>query len=104
MRMYGVALIAGVVVGIFYGCIGVRSPAPPVVALIGLFGILLGEQIVPATKRWLAGHRIDVTWVRSDCAPHVFGQLPSNPSLHWKKEKVPHECKPDPAQWPFHDA
>jgi len=23
----------------------VRSPAPPVVALVGLFGILIGEQI-----------------------------------------------------------
>jgi XapX domain-containing protein len=65
--MYGVALIAGVVVGVFYGCIGVGLPAPPVVALVGLFGILLGEQVGPLTKRWLAGHRIDVTWVGSDC-------------------------------------
>ena len=96
MRMYGVALIAGVVVGVFYGCIGVRSPAPPVVALIGLFGILLGEQVVPLTKRWLAGHRIDVTWVRSDCVLHVFGELPTNLTLQLKKKQVPDECRPDP--------
>ena len=95
--MYGVALIAGVVVGIFYGCIGVRSPAPPAVALVGLFGILLGEQVIPLTKHWLAGHRIDVTWVRSDCVPHVFGELPMNPTLQLKKERVPHECRPDSA-------
>ena len=95
--MYGVALIAGVVVGVFYGCIGVHSPAPPVFALVGLFGILLGEQVVPLTKRWLAGYRIDVTWVRSDCVPHVFGELPANPTLQLKKERVPYECRPDPA-------
>jgi XapX domain-containing protein len=95
MRMYVVALIVGVLVGTFYGCIGVRSPAPPVVALVGLFGILLGEQVVPLTKRLLAGHRIDVTWVRSDCVPHVFGELPTNRTLQLKKERVPHERRPD---------
>jgi XapX domain-containing protein len=86
--MYAVSLSAGVLVGIFYGCIGVRSPAPPVVALVGLFGILLGEQVVPLTKRLLAGHRVDVTWVRSDCVPHVFGELPTNPTLRPKKSEV----------------
>ena len=88
MRMYAVALAAGVLVGIFYGCIGVRSPAPPMVALVGLFGILLGEQVVPLTKRLLAGHRVDVSWVRSDCVPHVFGELPTNPALRSKKSEV----------------
>jgi XapX domain-containing protein len=29
----------------------VRSPAPPVVALVGLLGMLAGEQIVPVAKR-----------------------------------------------------
>ena len=88
MPMYAVALAAGVLVGIFYGCIGVRSPAPPMVALVGLFGILLGERVVPLTKRLLAGHRVDVSWVRSDCVPHVFGELPTNPSLRPKKNEV----------------
>jgi XapX domain-containing protein len=88
MRMYAVSLSAGVLVGIFYGSIGVRSPAPPVVALVGLFGILLGEQVVPLTKRLLAGHRVDVTWVRSNCVPHVFGELPTNPTLRPKNSEV----------------
>ena len=88
MRMYAVALAAGVLVGIFYGCIGVRSPAPPMVALVGLFGILLGEQVVPLTKRLLAGHRVDVSWVRSDCVPHVFAELPTNPTPRPKKSEV----------------
>jgi XapX domain-containing protein len=84
MRMYVAALAAGVLVGIFYGTIGVRSPAPPVVALVGLFGILVGEQVVPLAKRLMAGHRVDVSWVKSDCVPHVFGELPTNPSLRPK--------------------
>jgi XapX domain-containing protein len=88
MRMYAVALAAGVLVGIFYGCIGVRSPAPPMVALVGLFGILLGEQVVPLTKQLLAGHRVDMRWVRSDCVPHVFGELPKNPTLRSNKSEV----------------
>jgi XapX domain-containing protein len=88
MRMYVAALSAGILVGIFYGCIGMRSPAPPVVALVGLFGILMGEQVVPLAKRLWAGHRVDVTWVKSDCVPHVFGELPANPTLQPKKERV----------------
>jgi XapX domain-containing protein len=86
--MYAVALAAGILVGVFYGCIGVRSPAPPVVALIGLFGILLGEQLVPLTKRLLAGHRVDVSWVKSECVPHVFGELPTAPALRGEEHEV----------------
>lgn len=33
-----------------YGLIHVRSPAPPVVALEGLLGILIGEQLPPLLK------------------------------------------------------
>jgi XapX domain-containing protein len=81
MRIYVVALAAGVLVGIIYGLLDVRSPAPPVVALVGLFGMLVGEQVVPATKRVLLGLPISATWMKSECAPHVFGQLPTKPAL-----------------------
>jgi XapX domain-containing protein len=47
MRMYVVAFAAGALVGVIYGLIDVRSPAPPVVALVGL---LAGEQVVPLAK------------------------------------------------------
>jgi XapX domain-containing protein len=53
MKLYLISLAAGVLVGAIYGLINVRSPAPPVVALVGLLGILLGEQIVPLVKRLL---------------------------------------------------
>ena len=38
------------IVGVIYGVLNVRSPAPPVIALVGLLGILIGEQIVPLAR------------------------------------------------------
>jgi xanthosine utilization system XapX-like protein len=51
----------------------VRSPAPPVIALVGLLGMLLGEQVVPLVRH--AGHSL-VAFVRTDCRAHVLGRLP----------------------------
>jgi len=34
MRMYVIAFATCIAVCAFYGCLGVRSPAPPVVALV----------------------------------------------------------------------
>jgi XapX domain-containing protein len=47
MKAYLLSLGAGLLVGLVYSLLGVRSPAPPVIALIGLAGILMGEQIIP---------------------------------------------------------
>jgi len=47
MKPYLVSLGIGLLVGVLYAAFKVRSPAPPVIALVGLFGMLLGEQIVP---------------------------------------------------------
>jgi XapX domain-containing protein len=44
----------GLFVGAAYGLVQIRSPAPPLIALIGLLGILLGEQAVGVAKRHLA--------------------------------------------------
>jgi XapX domain-containing protein len=76
MKMYLLSLGAGLLVGIIYGLLNVRSPAPPVIALIGLLGILLGEQAVPLVKRLMTPHPVNVTWLKKECAPHVFGTLP----------------------------
>ncbi|MBB4101127.1 DUF1427 family protein [Sphingomonas kyeonggiensis] len=51
MKAYLLSLGAGLLVGIVYSLLGVRSPAPPVIALIGLAGILAGEQVVPLAKK-----------------------------------------------------
>jgi XapX domain-containing protein len=45
MRLYLLSLGAGLLVGIIYSLLNVRSPAPPVVALVELLGIPIGEQI-----------------------------------------------------------
>jgi XapX domain-containing protein len=70
MKLYLMSLGAGVLVGIIYALIAVRSPAPPVIALIGLFGMLLGEQIPPLVKGYL--QQKPAGQVR----PHMFGHLP----------------------------
>lgn len=46
-----VSLAVGILAGILYGLLNVRSPAPPAVALIGLLGMLIGEQAVPFAKQ-----------------------------------------------------
>jgi XapX domain-containing protein len=87
MKSYIVALAVGVLVGGIYGALEVRSPAPPVVALVGLLGILLGEQIVPIAKRLLNNQSITIGWVQTDCVPHVFGELPGRANAPAKIEQ-----------------
>ena len=77
MKPYLVSLAAGLLVGVIYAMIGVRSPAPPIIALVGLAGMLLGEQLVPIAHRLHAGVET-ARFIRQDCARHVLGRLPSN--------------------------
>jgi XapX domain-containing protein len=76
MKIYVLSLSVGLLVGVIYGLLNVRSPAPPVIALIGLLGILVGEQLVPFAKRLVSGEPVSSAWVREQCVPHMFGQLP----------------------------
>jgi XapX domain-containing protein len=39
-----ISFVVGLLVGVVYGVIRVKSPAPPIVALVGLLGMVLGEQ------------------------------------------------------------
>jgi XapX domain-containing protein len=39
------SLGAGVLVGLFYALLNVRSPAPPAIALVGLLGMILGGEL-----------------------------------------------------------
>lgn len=77
MKIYLVSLGAGLLVGVIYSLLNVRSPAPPVIALVGLLGILLGEQVVPLARRVFAGHPISVSVITDDCRNHLFGRLPA---------------------------
>ncbi|MGH7027074.1 DUF1427 family protein [Brevundimonas sp.] len=53
MKTYLISLAAGALVGVIYGLLNVRSPAPPYIALLGLLGMLLGEQAVQVVKHRL---------------------------------------------------
>ena len=76
MKIYILSLGAGVLVGVIYSLLHVRSPAPPLVALVGLLGILVGEQIVPVGKQMLNGTAFIAACDKEKTASHLFGQLP----------------------------
>jgi XapX domain-containing protein len=80
LKIYVLSLGAGLLVGVVYSVINVRSPAPPLVALVGLLGILVGEQIIPVSKQMWAGSSFHFAWHRSKSTAHIFGMLPGRHS------------------------
>lgn len=72
MKPYLLSLGAGLIVGLVYSLMGVRSPAPPTIALIGLFGILIGEQLLPVARRLTHGEPIFASATAP--APHSADQ------------------------------
>ena len=91
MRAYLLSLGAGLLVGIVYSLLNVRSPAPPVVALVGLFGILMGEQIIPVAKHMLDGSYLAAAWRQSHGTPQIFGLMPGRyaPAAQPKTDSEP---------------
>jgi XapX domain-containing protein len=51
MKAMLISFIVGLFVGIAYALLRVKSPAPPLVALVGLLGMVWGEQLI---ERFLA--------------------------------------------------
>lgn len=77
MKPYLIALAVGLLVGVIYGLLNVRSPAPPIVALVGLLGILVGEQLVPLAGRLFTRQPVTLAVLQDHAGDHVFGQLPT---------------------------
>lgn len=75
MKIYLISLGCGLLVGAIYSFLQVRSPAPPVVALVGLLGILLGEQTMPLI-RWLTAEA-KTAEAPAACLRHLFAEMPS---------------------------
>ncbi|QCP51940.1 DUF1427 family protein [Trinickia violacea] len=50
MKPYLVSLALGLLVGVIYSVFDVKSPAPPTIALVGLFGMLGGEHLIPLAR------------------------------------------------------
>jgi XapX domain-containing protein len=51
---YVYSFVSGLLFGIGYGLLGLKSPAPPLIALVGLLGMLGGDQLVSQLKDHLA--------------------------------------------------
>jgi len=96
MRPYLLALGAGLLVGVVYALLKVRSPAPPVIALVGLLGMLIGEQIPPLVRAFLKTDTTPIAWLREQVVPHMFGALPTcppkappTPEVHASRKEPP---------------
>jgi XapX domain-containing protein len=64
MKSLLISFLVGLLVGVPYGVIRVKSPAPPIVALVGLLGMVIGEQ----TGGWLLTKKVQAANVSS---PHT---------------------------------
>ena len=65
MNMKGLFLsfIVGLGVGVIYALVRVKSPAPPIIALLGLLGMVIGEQL----GIWMQTKKLDVARATSAC-------------------------------------
>jgi XapX domain-containing protein len=95
MKPYILSLAAGILVGVVYSLLHVRSPAPPLVALVGLLGILGGEQVIPVAKQMLSGAGFHSAWQESKCNQHLFGSLPGGPTAVQRNANVGNTDTPE---------
>lgn len=58
-----ISFAVGAFVGLLYGVIKVKSPAPPIIALLGLLGMVLGEQV----GAWVHTKKVNVAHAASTC-------------------------------------
>jgi XapX domain-containing protein len=63
MKVLLLSFIVGLGVGVLYGLLRVKSPAPPIVALLGLLGMVFGEQF----GIWVHAKKLDVARAASVC-------------------------------------
>lgn len=63
MRGLLISFAVGALVGLLYGVIKVKSPAPPIIALLGLLGMVIGEQV----GGWVHTRNISVTHAAVTC-------------------------------------
>jgi XapX domain-containing protein len=63
MKVLFLSFIVGLGVGVLYGLIRVKSPAPPIIALLGLLGMVFGEQL----GIWIQAKKLNVSHAPSVC-------------------------------------
>ena len=67
MKTLFVSFAVGLLVGVLYGVIRVKSPAPPIIALLGLLGMVLGER----AGGWLLTEKIQAS---NAASTHIVGK------------------------------
>ncbi len=80
MKLYVISFAAGLLVGGIYSAMGVRSPAPPIVALLGLLGMLFGAQAIPFGRRLLHGESPSLSWLKDEAITGVAQVPPPAPT------------------------
>ena len=68
MKVLFLSFVVGIGVGVLYGLIRVKSPAPPIVALLGLLGMVLGEQL----GIWVHTKKLEVRRAAAVCLVGEF--------------------------------
>ncbi len=63
MKTILISFVVGLGVGVLYGLIRVKSPAPPIVALVGLLGMVIGEPL----GGWVVTRCVNVAHAASVC-------------------------------------
>jgi len=58
-----ISFAVGAFVGLLYGVIKVKSPAPPIIALLGLLGMVIGEQV----GGWVHTRNANVSHAAATC-------------------------------------
>lgn len=49
-KPYAISLAIGVLFGGLYALLNIHSPAPPIIALLGILGVLAGESLMSCAK------------------------------------------------------
>lgn len=98
MRKYSASFAVGILAGVIYGLIGQPSPAPPTVALVGLLGILLGEQVIHLCRHVMSGEAVAIAWRKRGCIPRRFRAMPSERTTTRDQQVVKDAREPPSAE------
>jgi XapX domain-containing protein len=97
---YLISLGFGFAVGLLYWIFKVQSPAPPLIALAGLLGMVIGEHAIPIVKAQLSPPQASapassVSSVSSALPPESSASPEASPP---GSRKTAHSVKPHPAR------
>ena len=75
LKTYSVSLSVGILAGLVYAVLDVNSPAPPIIALVGLLGMQVGEHDIQLIKKIIKREPVNFHWVRHEYH-HNIGDTP----------------------------